>query len=44
MNGESYPVMEVEATVAPNGVVIVTYAAGYAYNQSHDVLYAAVFE
>jgi hypothetical protein len=44
MNGSSYPVMEVNATVAPNGVAIVTYAAGYAWNQSHDHLYVVVFE
>jgi hypothetical protein len=43
MNESTVSAMDADAIVAPNGVAIATYAAGYPYER-HDILYAAAFD
>jgi hypothetical protein len=44
MNDSDVPGMEVDATVAANGVATATYVGGYPYGERHDIVYVAAFE
>ncbi len=44
MNDSDVPNMEVDATVAANGIAVATYVGGYPYGERHDIVYAAAFE